>query len=283
MVDRQAAVRADAGTEHVHKMRVATRRMRAGWRIFGDAFQSRKTRRLRTELRDVARLLGGVRDLDVQIEGLEAHRLQLRDAERTSLEPLVAAWRVNREAAQGVLAAELDSDRYRRFVEDTRTFVETRGFAVRDVPATEPHLIRDTAPSRIWAAYEQARAYDAVVLSADVETLHELRIAAKWLRYSMEFVREALGPEVDELIQAAVGLQDHLGSLHDADVAAGLARSLLVERGHSMSAIEQEAIGRFVAVREREVEQLRGTVGEPWSLVAAPHFRRLLGKAVARL
>ena len=47
------------------------------------------------------------------------------------------------------------------------------------------------AASRIWAAYEQVRAYEPVLRWADVETLHELRIAGKWLRYTLEFAREA--------------------------------------------------------------------------------------------
>ena len=58
---------------------------------------------------------------------------------------------------------------------------------------TLPHRVRDCAPSQIWAAYEAVRAYDPVLPWADVETLHRLRIAAKWLRYDLEFFGEALG------------------------------------------------------------------------------------------
>ena len=84
-------------------------------------------------------------------------------------------------------------------------------------------------PSRIWAAYEGVRAYEPVMRWADVTTLHDLRIAAKWLRYTLEFVREALGRDAGPVIEKVVALQDHLGWLHDADVAAGLARAFLVE------------------------------------------------------
>ena len=58
---------------------------------------------------------------------------------------------------------------------------------------TLPHRVRDRAPSQVWAAYEAVRAYDPVLPWADVETLHRLRIAAKWLRYDLEFFGEALG------------------------------------------------------------------------------------------
>ena len=83
---------------------------------------------------------------------------------------------------------------------------------------TQPHRVRDTAASRIWTAYEQVRGYEPVLRWADVETLHELRIAGKWLRYTLEFVREALGDDAAPLIARVTALQDHLGLMNDADV-----------------------------------------------------------------
>ena len=82
-----------------------------------------------------------------------------------------------------------------RWVDEFREFVRTEGLARVAVLPTAPHRIRETAGSRIWAAYEQVRAYEPVMRWADVATLHELRITSKWLRYTLEFVRECLGPE----------------------------------------------------------------------------------------
>jgi CHAD domain-containing protein len=147
----------------------------------------------------------------------------------------------------------------------------------------EPHRVRDTAPSRIWSAYEHVRAYEPVLRWADVETLHDLRIAAKWLRYTLEFVREALGPESAPLIARVTALQDHLGEMHDADVSASLARTFLVEHGSSLSSLESAAIGRYLIDRERETARLRRTVGGPWRGVAGVSFRRALGRVVAGL
>ena len=54
-------------------MRVATRRMRAAWRVFGDAYDPDRTKVFRRRLRELAGLLGAVRDLDVLIEATEAY------------------------------------------------------------------------------------------------------------------------------------------------------------------------------------------------------------------
>jgi CHAD domain-containing protein len=182
-----------------------------------------------------------------------------------------------------LLVRELDSDRYKRWVDDYRDFVQTEGAAVLPVLPTQPHRVRDTAASRIWAAYEQVRAYEPVLRWADVETLHELRISGKWLRYTLEFVRDALGDDAAPLIARVTALQDHLGLMNDADVSASLARTFLVEHAGELSGIESGAIGRYLVSREKEVARLRRTVGPAWRGVAGVTFRRGLGRVVAGL
>ena len=283
MLDYEAGTRSGADPEDLHKMRVATRRQRAAWRVFGEAFRPNRTRRFRSGLRETAARLGAVRDLDVQLEAADAYRADLPIPEQRGLEPLLAEWRTHRDDARQLLLRELDSDGYRRWVDDYRDFVRTEGALVLPVGPVQPHRVRDTAPSRIWSAYEGVRGYEAVLRWADVETLHDLRIAAKWLRYALEFVREALGPESAPLIARVTALQDHLGLMHDADVTAAMARTFLVEHAGDLSGLESAAIGRYLVDREREVARLRRTIGPVWRGVAGLRFRRALGRVVAGL
>ncbi len=283
MLAREAGTREGREAEELHAMRVATRRQRAAWRVFGTAFDERRTGRHRRRLREVAADLGAVRDLDVLIEAGEAYRGRQSAKESSGLEPLLASWRVRRDAARVLLVHELDSKRYAKWVEEYAAFVQAEGAGTRPVGPTEPHRVRDAMPSRIWAAYEAVRAYEPVMRWADVTTLHDLRIAAKWLRYTLEFAREALGPEAGPVIERVVALQDHLGWLHDADVAAGLARGFLVEHAGDLTEGESAAIGRYLVDRERELARLRRTVGAPWRGVSSLAFRRSLGRLVAGL
>ena len=283
MLAREAGVRSGQDLEDVHAMRVATRRQRAAWRVFGAAFRGGRTRRHRKGLREIAGRLGAVRDLDVLIEAAEHYAAVLPAAEQLALRPLLADWRTHRDDARVLLVRELDSDGYRRWVDDYRDFVRTEGAAVLPVGPVQPHRIRDTSASRVWTAYEQVRGYEAVLRWADVETLHELRIAGKWLRYTLEFVREALGDDAGSLIARVTALQDHLGLMNDADVTASMARTFLVEHAGDLSALESAAIGRYLVNREREVARLRRGVGPAWRGVAGIGFRRTLGRVVARL
>jgi len=283
MLDYEAGTRSGVDPEDLHKMRVATRRQRAAWRVFGASFRAGRTRRYRRGLREIAARLGAVRDLDVQLEAADAYRADLPTSEQRALEPLLADWRSRREDARVLLLRELDSDDYRRWVDDYRDFVRTEGALVLPVGPVEPHRIRDTAPSRIWAAYEGVRGYEAVLRWADVQTLHDLRIAGKWLRYTLEFAREALGPEAGLLISRVTALQDHLGLMHDADVAAAMARTFLVEHAGALSPQESAAIGRYLVDRERTVARQRRGIGGPWRGVAGLRFRRGLGRVIADL
>ncbi len=56
---------------------------------------------------------------------------------------------------------------------------------------------------------------------------HQLRIAAKRLRYTLELFRDFLPEQAGECIKALKNLQDALGLLHDCDVLLAILRSAL--------------------------------------------------------
>jgi CHAD domain-containing protein len=283
MLAREEGTRSGADLEDLHGMRVATRRMRAAWRVFGDAYRPGRVRRYVGELRGLAADLGRVRDLDVLIDGLRQYVASLPATEGEAVAPLLEAWEADRERARRALVELLDSDEYRHFADDYVAFVGTEGASVVPIGPDEPHRVRDMAGSRIWDAYEHVRAYDDVLRWADIETVHRLRIAAKRLRYTIEFFREPLGSDVGGLIDRVVALQDHLGYLHDADVAAALARTFLVDRSSRLSREVTEAVGRYLRSREDEVARLRRTLTPAWRRVMALEFRRSLARAIGTL
>jgi CHAD domain-containing protein len=284
MQRREAGTRNGVDVEELHDMRVSTRRMRAAWRIFDGAFKAGKTKKIRRHLETLADRLGAVRDLDVLIEGLEAYSVGLDEEQRPGLEPLLSLWRRQRANARTQLIAELDSPGYSSFIREMEEFMEAGANEAAAVATpTAPHRVRDRAASEIWATYEAVRSYELVLPWADVETLHDLRISAKWLRYALEFFGETLGPDGVRLLARVVALQDHLGLLHDADVATKLARDLLVARSGELSKPETEAIGAYLHSREREVARRRRALGPIWRAVDGAPFRRALGRATAAL
>jgi CHAD domain-containing protein len=284
MQAREAGAREGSQAEDLHAMRVAVRRMRAAWRVFEGAFHAGPTKKLRRRLETLSDHLGSVRDLDVLIASLESYRAGLDPDQRPGLDQLAAVWLRQREAARILLVEELDSPSHAAFVKEMAEFVEGGANAAANVAApTTPHRVRDRAPSRIWEAYGAVRAYELVLPWCDVETLHELRITAKQLRYCLEFFGEALGRDATLLLRRVVALQDYLGALHDADVAVKLTRDVLVARAGELSKPETEVIGAFLHSRERELARRRRALGPVWRAVNGAPFRRALGRATAAL
>jgi CHAD domain-containing protein len=284
MQNREAGTRNGADSEDLHDMRVATRRMRAAWRVFEDAFKPGRTKRLRRRLEGLSDKLGAVRDLDVLIEGLAAYQVGLNPDQQPGLDPLLSLWKRQRSVARKQLIEEFDSNRYAALIDEMDEFLAAGSNAAATVPTpTIPHRVKDRAPSQIWAAYERVRAYELVLAWADIETIHQLRIATKWLRYTLEFFGETLGPDGPHLLGRVVALQDYLGLLHDADVAVKLARDVLVARAGELSRVETDAIGAYLHSRERELVRLRRSLGPVWRAVNGAPFRRALGRGAAAL
>lgn len=283
MLAFEAGTRSGKDIEDLHKMRVATRRMRAAWRVFDGAYRPKLQRRYVAELRAIADALGEVRDIDVLLEHLDGHIARLPAAGQEAMEPLRGAWRRQREVARGRLVARLDSKQYRAFVEDYLEFSESPGAGEVLTPMGQPSLVRDTAGSRILAAYERVRAYETIITWADVLTLHALRIESKRLRYTLEYFAEVMPVGSRKLIAGVTEMQDHLGSLNDADVAARISREWLNANAPYLPAASREAVGLYLDSREADVERLRRSFRPVWRRITSPTFRRGLGIAITQI
>ena len=280
MLAIELAARTGEDIEAVHKMRVATRRMRAAWRVFDGAFRPRLQRRFVDELRTIASALGAVRDIDVQLERLATYSLGLAQADADALTPLAHDWQRRRDEAHAALIGLLDSGKYDRFVADYRSFVDNPGLGAIQ---GRGERVRDVAAGRIWRAYERVRMHDTTVPWADVRALHSLRIDGKRLRYALEFFREALPGSVDRLIADVTRLQDHVGELNDANIGAETTREWLLSTTADLSDEQRRAAGKYIDASGREVARLRRGFGPPWRHLVGRSFRRRLALTIGSI
>jgi len=273
--------------EALHRMRVATRRQRAAFRIVAPQFRRKAIAGFREELKTAAARLGGVRDLDVLIEAAERHRASLGPADAKAFRPVLDDWWERRRAARDELVTYLSAAEYRSFTERYGAFLSTPGAGVKDVTPgdpPEPRLVRHVLPAAIWEHYGNIRAYETVLDWASLETIHALRIEGKRLRYLLEFFSGVLGSGPTPAIEALVALQDHIGELHDAEVATGLLREFLTRGAQaSIDPAVASAAKRYLKVVQARLRALERTLKRPWRRVASPRFRLLLARAVAAL
>jgi CHAD domain-containing protein len=124
-------------------------------------------------------------------------------------------------------------------------------------------------------------AYAAVLPWATSETLHALRIEGKRFRYALEFFREELGPRAERLVADITVLQDHLGELHDRDVALRRLETFLLRGTPAPPAPDaKKAIGDYAVACEARLRLLQRTIGRPWRRIDSDGFRRLLALTV---
>lgn len=97
--------------------------------------------------------------------------------------------------------------------------------------------LRPNAARIIRTRLDELRGFDAEALAPDASAAqHDMRIAAKRLRYVLEIVGPCIGGEAKAARDAAKQLQSVLGDLHDCDLMLpkveqiGSAAALLRER-----------------------------------------------------
>jgi CHAD domain-containing protein len=90
----------------------------------------------------------------------------------------------------------------------------------RRVEGLDPRVpLRPNAACIIRTRLDELRGFEAEALSPDASAAqHDMRIAAKRLRYVLEIVGPCIGEEAKVARDAAKQLQSVLGDLHDCDL-----------------------------------------------------------------
>jgi CHAD domain-containing protein len=299
MVFNEPGTRLGEDIEALHDMRVATRRMRSAFRVFGRFFQPRAVAPFRKGLKRTGRALGRVRDLDVFRAKIHAYLATLPEAQQDSLDKLLATLEAQRQVDRERMLAYLDSPKYEQFKTRFGEFVETEGIGSlpTDLDDSEPrpYRVRHVAPMVIYERLAAMRAYDewVTISNPPLERLHALRIACKRLRYTLEFFREVLGPDTKSLVQEIVTVQDHLGELQDAVVASEILKDYLQRGtwGHSPgqphtvpTAPKQDpGVEAYLTAKQAELQQLLDAFPSVWEQLKGTGFSRNLAEVVSVL
>jgi CHAD domain-containing protein len=205
---------ADKDPEHVHQLRVATRRAGAALRIFGGCLPERALRRAKRRLRALRRAAGEARDWDVFLIDLAERAAERPSAERPGLDFLIGFAVGRRAAVQPGL--ELTA---RQHGADFTSFVADVVATLRP-PQDGTTLIDLARPTLAQLRHElhEAAAGDLT----DYAHLHQVRIAGKRLRYALEVFADCFAPAIRrDLYPQVEEVQEVLGRANDSHVADG--------------------------------------------------------------
>jgi inorganic triphosphatase YgiF len=218
--------------EWIHQLRVGTRRLRACLALLRDAVPEEARATVAADAQWLARALGPARDLDVLAdETLPSLRKALRDghdaAELRALSAFSRRVRMARTEARAAARAAVASPRFTRLLLATGTLAATPWLGAAEGTPARRAL---AAPARSFARPWLARRHRKLVqrarglAHASIEERHQVRIAAKRLRYAAEFFADLFPRRLArQYRQALTRLQDALGAQIDLQVALRLA------------------------------------------------------------
>jgi CHAD domain-containing protein len=205
--------RAMAGDDTgVHQARVASRRLREAVPVLTDGLAGSQRGKARRKIRRLTRALGSVRELDVTLHLLDeigekpgVSRPALLDVRAHVIEE-----RERRQAVMHERLAAVNADKLAKRLEAVRVAL---------LEPTPEHNWRAALASRIA---KRARRLERAIADAGQiygpDALHQVRIAAKKLRYAVEIASESGAAPASVTMRTLKRVQDTLGRLHDLQV-----------------------------------------------------------------
>ena len=221
---RHAAAALAGEADPLHDARVATRRLRELLPLGVGEAPGRLVARARRRARRIGRAFGGVREIDVAIDLVAS----MPDA---SL-PAAGAGRLRhhlteeRASRRRRLLARVSGAQLRKLARDVSelvTMLDAR-------PSTGAWAVALAARTRRHAERVRGAVAEAGSLYVS-ERVHEVRIAAKKLRYALEIAGAASDIEAAPATARLKSIQDTLGRLHDREVVQGLVQAMPIPHG----------------------------------------------------
>lgn len=196
----------------VHQARVASRRLREAVPVLTEGLQHSKSGKAQRKIRKLTQALGAVRELDVTLHLIDELG-ERPGVPRTALGEVRALVIEDRERRRVVMLDRLervDTDKLARRLQAVR------------------HALLHPTPSHNWRGAlalriaTRARRLDKAIEDAGQiyapEALHQVRIAAKKLRYALEIADESGAAPCGESLRVIKRVQDALGRLHDLQI-----------------------------------------------------------------
>lgn len=219
--------------EFVHRLRVASRRLRASLNIYIRFFGAGPSLdEVCDGVRNLTRRLGRIRELDIALWYLRSVDSPIptkdRNAARAMLELPVSRIldRTRRKRLNGLEPSTFETLR-QEFLENDMGMIPPRGRPAPKGRQSAAVVRRDTkmAASMVERRMSRARRqYLKVRGIGDTGRLHRFRIAMKKLRYAVEILLPFLPESWKDRLIKIKKLQDVLGRIHDDHVTAQMYR-----------------------------------------------------------
>lgn len=199
--------------DSVHRMRVASRRLRVAFKTFKylKLLPAKTIKKTEQPIFLIASALGKAREIDVQRQFLETLKNKIKNPLKTrGIDKIIELLNKERQEKQNTIKQALKS--FKKGAELKRIRF---AFNKKPLQQTPEILIKRLILKKL----KDFLRYEPYVYTPHKGTqLHALRITAKKLRYTLEIFKILYGKKINRFIIAARQIQDILGDLHELDV-----------------------------------------------------------------
>ena len=267
--------------EHIHRMRVASRRLRAALPLFFSCIPERKYHQWLLEIQKITRALGYARDTDVQIAfitkiikkrggGIQDDKTDIISSVRDKGDVetvLLLQLQKKRSKLQAAVVFDLEKMEKSGIIDEMRTFFLAQTSEINKTRKKSPPFgIPPVAALRISRRLKTLLSYERWVHNMDaVAEHHAMRIAAKRLRYTIEIYAPLYRLGLKKYLSRVKKIQEILGDLHDCDVWIDTVMVMLLKE-RSTYHLKNSSINRqvnrvtgyrhFLSEREKERKRL---------------------------
>lgn len=205
--------------EYVHRLRVASRRIRSAIPIFKGCYTKHQASSWDKQITKVTHSLGETRNADIQIQLLENIISQVDNLKfRPGMRRLLMRLSQNRQNLQERVNHTIDHLLKNGVLEEIEQSFSPISFLNPDLVA-QPAAIYQLSFATIKTGLKRFITYEPFLYQPqNYIKHHEMRIAAKQLRYSMEFFASLYRDNLGESLKAVRESQENLGLMHDCDV-----------------------------------------------------------------
>lgn len=249
---------------HLHDLRATARRIDDTLDLYRAHLPAALVRS-RRKLKALLRVVGTVRNVDVQLSELERFARALQESDRVALAPLQRHLRAQREKAHARMLSALDSKSMRQgFDAFTATLARPSAASGRRTRV----LAVTVTPALIGQRMRKLRAtYRGLTDHATSQDYHALRREARSLRYALESVAAIYGKPAERLVRRLRRWQYDLGRYHDASIMAQVLLQFLSDPPQALSARTLFLMGRFAQCCDDTAADARGRAATSWRKV----------------
>lgn len=252
---------ADIDTEFLHDYRVSLRKVRSVISLFKGVYDLEETKRLKQDFGDLMQITGRLRDLDVYLLDRDYYYSLVPETTHHGLDIMFEAFSEERAQLHKNISRSLKSKSYDNRINLLLSECSDNRW-LQGKSWQQPSL--DFGCRAILKRYNKVcRIARTIDETTPDETVHELRIHCKKLRYLMEFFTPLYDRKnIKKLIKSLKILQDNLGRFNDYSVQQiSLAEFLQNRPAKTNDAVQvAESIGGLIAMlshlQRKEKEQV---------------------------